>query len=573
MLTRLDEPADGGSLKGDLVFAGQREVIVVDGVRTFVVHTGDDVESEVYLAGAYSDHDRPSDIKIERIAHLNGAFVLLRYDKSKRSLRIAMDRYGSFPLYSVPRQGRLYLSHSLAALAERGLIDGDIDFAGVSDVFAFHMPLDQRTLWRGVAGFPAGCEIVVDLDTLEQTIKRLWDPVELLRHADISFESVKDELAELFLQGFEQAVAGTDDIAITLSGGADSRCLLAASVRARCNTITYATGVSGSRAVDYARQMAELCGVEHHSYPLDDGFVQKLPTLMRHTTLLAEGMSFSSEVEAAWLRDNVTSGKVLLHGGFAELFKIGKMHGFRYEQAMARLSGRAVSQSLWQRVERSYALRRQGLRADYFERLGEQARQHLEEKVARYSRDLDAAGVLQMLYIEEFLGKVARCSRIMWNQRIPLMFPFAYPPLVDLILRVKTRDKIANHFGAHLLSRISPKLARFPDSNTGVRIGASRAHRELVHVADWTKRKLFKSKVSADHQDFASWLSRMQPGIEVAFSGLQSRTQAFDMEQVERLASRCRAGDDFSAHTIRLLWAWGLWMAEGKGLRQYQEQF
>jgi hypothetical protein len=309
--------------------------------------------------------------------------------------------------------------------------------------------------------------------------------------------------------------------------------------------------------------MAELCGVEHHSYPLDDCFLQKLPALMRHTTLLAEGMSFSSEVEAAWLRDNVTTGNVILHGGFAELFKIRKMHPFPYEESIARLSRQAVSQRLWERVERGYTLRRQGLRADYSERLGAQARQHLEEKIANYPRHLDAAGVLQTLYIDEVLGKVTRCSRMMWNQRIPLKFPFAYPPLMDLILRIQTRDKIANHFGAYLLRRISPKLARFPDSNTGVRIGASRVHRELVHVADWTRRKLFKSKVSADHQDFADWLSLMKPGIEAAFSELQSKTEAFDMKQVGRLASQCRAGDDLSAYTIRFLWAWGLWMAAG----------
>jgi asparagine synthase (glutamine-hydrolysing) len=561
---RLDESTDGSSV-ADLVFAGQREVVVVDGHGTFVAHSSDDVDSEIFLAGAYSDDDRPTAIKLDRIANLNGAFVLLRHDKSKRCLRIATDRYGHFPLYSIPLHGRLYLSHSLAALAERGLLHRGIDFAGASDAFAFHMPLDHRTLWRGVSGFPAGSEVVIDLNTLEQTIKRTWDPVELLRHADIPFESAKDELVELFLQGFDQAVAGRDNVAITLSGGADSRCLLAASVRARCNTITYGVGVPGSRADEYARQMATLSGVEHHSHPLGDEFLQRFPALLRDTTLLGEGMSFSSEVEAAWLRDKVTSGDVILHGGFAELFKIGKMHQFYYREPMARLSGREVSQSLWERVERGYTLRRHGLRTDYSERLGEQARQHLEEKVARYQRDLDTAGVLQMLYIDEFLGKVTRCSRIMWNQRIPLMFPFAYPPLVNLILRVRTKDKIANHFVQHLLNRISPRLARFPDSNTGVRIGASRIHRELVHVADWIVRKLFKSKVSADHQDFVSWFSCIEPGIEASFSGLQSKTEAFDIEQIGRLARHCRAGDELSAYTVRFLLAWGLWMAEVHG--------
>jgi asparagine synthase (glutamine-hydrolysing) len=558
-----NESAIDGSALVDLTFAGRSEVVIVGGVRTFVSQTSDDGDSKIYLAGHYTDHVRPSELKPERIAKLNGAFVLLRHEISKRCLRVATDRYGHFPLYGTRRGDRLYLSHSLAALVERGLIDREIDFEGASDAFAFYMPMDHRTLWRGVSGVPAGSEVIIDLDTLEQTTKKLWDPADLLRNADISFNSVKDELVELFLEGVGHSVAGKENVAVTLSGGADSRCLLAASERAGCNTVTYSIGVPGSRAIEYARQMAALCGAEHHSHPLNHEFLKEFPGLLRQTTLLAEGMSFASEVEAAWLRDKVVTGAVMLHGGFAELFKIGKMHNFEYQDSVGRLSGEALSRYLWQRVDKVYALRRQGLHAKYSEKLADHARRHLDEKLSRHERVLDTAGVLQVLYIDEYLGKVARCSRNMWNQRIPLMFPFAYPPLVDLILRVKTKDKIADHFVRHLLGKISPKLARFPDSNTGVRIGASRAHRELVHVADWLRGKLVRKKLRVDHQDFANWLSWIEPGIEAAFTTLQSETEAFDMAQIGRFVRQCRAGDQLSAYTVRFLWAWGLWMADG----------
>jgi asparagine synthase (glutamine-hydrolysing) len=547
------------------MFSGQRAVVVVNGRHDFVAHPSVGAGPETYLAGSYRDSDLPSQIRIERISNLFGHFVLLRHLPGAHTLSITTDRFGMHPFYSAHHAGRLYLSSSLTALAERGVIRGDVDIAALSDILAFNVPLDQRTPWQGATGFAGGSEVTVNLDTLEQKTRRLWNPVELLRNADISFDSVKDQLVELFLQGVEQAIAGQGNVAVTLSGGADSRCLLAAALRAKRNVFTYSTGVPGSRAIAYAGRMAELCGVPHRSQPLNGEFVERFPTLLRQSILLMEGMSFSSEVEASWLRDHVAAGDVLLHGGFAELFKIKEMHTFPVNFQTARLSGPARSEALWKRFSTQHSLRRDAFCADYRERIGEQARQHLKEKTSRYPEDLDPAGVLQMLYIDEFLGKVTKYSRLAWNRRIPVYFPFAYPPLIDLILRVRTKDKISNQFVTYLLRKTHRTLARFPDSNTGAPIGASYLRRELIHVFDWTMRRLFRRKWSADHQDFADWLSRMKPGIEEVFAALQSATGMFDMDRVKILAGRCRAGDELSAWTLNFLWAWGLWRTRKGG--------
>ena len=76
--------------------------------------------------------------------------------------------------------------------------------------------------------------------------------------------------------------------------------------------------------------------------------------------------------------------------------------------------------------------------------------------------DLDTAGVAQMLYIDEFLGKVVKSSARMWSGRLPTFFPFAYPPLVDLILRVRTADKATSRFVTYFLKKINTGLALRP---------------------------------------------------------------------------------------------------------------
>jgi len=543
----------------DLVFAGRCEVVVIDGRHDFVAHPGTGETPETYLAGSYANAVDPSQLKFEQAGDLFGHFVLLRHSKGTHSLSIATDRFGMFPFYWARRADRLFLSTNLSTFVKRGILDRQVDVAGLSDILAFNVPTDQRTPWLGATSFAGGTAVTINLDTLDHHSRRLWKPIDLLRNADTSFDSVKDQLVEVFLEGTALASRGRSNVAITLSGGADSRCLLAALLHAGHKAVTYSTGVPGSRALDYARQMAELCRVPHHSHPLDGAFLKAYPALLQQSVLLNDGMSFSSEVEASWLRDHVASGDVLLHGAFAELFKIGQMHSFHYDARSARLSGNALADNLWKRFSVQYAPRRNAFCAALREQLDEQARQHLEDKVNRYQADLDADGVLQMLYIDEHLGKVAKYSRVVWAHRIPVYFPFAYPPLVDLMLRVRTKDKIEERFVTYLLKRTNRLLARFPDSNTGAPIGASYLRREAIHVVDWLQARLFGSKASADHQDFASWLSHMQPPIEQVLAELQSATGLFESSQVDVLIDRCRTGDQLAAWTLNFLWAWGLW--------------
>lgn len=548
----------------DLVFKGQREVIVLGGRHIFALQGRGTDASEVFLAGGYRDAVPASQIETSRIADLNGQFALLRHDPKSHVLRVAIDRFGFFPLFFTVAANRLYLSSSLRAFVDLDIVtpETETDFAALSDILAFNVPFDRRTPLCGVSAITGGTELTIDLNTLDLQTDRIWNPVDLLRKADLHFDDVRDRLVTLFQQGVEQAIANQERVAITLSGGADSRCLLAAALVTGVPISTYSTGVPGSRAGVYAQRMAQLCGVPHTSSPLDEEFVRNFPTLMEQSIMAMDGMSFSSEVEAAWLREHVPRGGVLLHGAFAELFKIGKMHNFHFDKAMALVPEKELSQRIWERFSTRYRLRSEGFCPAYRERLNEQARSALDEKVRRYQRELDTAGVLQMLYVDEFLGKVARSSRMMWAQRIPVAFPFAFPPLIDLMLQVKTDEKIDNRFVAYLLKKINHLLARFPDSNTGVPIGSSRLRREATHVLDWSTKKLLGSNARADHQDFSHWLSGTRPGIEAVFERLQRQLKIFDMNQIQRLTDRCRSGDDLASRTLQFLWGWGLWALE-----------
>nr|WP_307729383.1 asparagine synthase-related protein [Massilia agrisoli] len=408
-----------------------------------------------------------------------------------------------------------------------------------------------------VEALGGGVELTIDLDTLSLQTRKTWHPATLLANADLHFDQVKDALVDLYLEGVELAV-GSTPVRITLSGGADSRCLLAASLHLGKETTAYSTGIAGSRALSYASDMAARCGVPHVVRPLDNSFVDQLPALMLQCSKATQGMSLSSEVEALWLRQKLEPGGILLHGAFGELYKIGQMHQYPFDAATASKKGEALTDQLWQRFGKTYQLRKSGFNETYQSRIGDFARQHLSDKVKQYARGLDTAGVLQMFYIDEFIGKVVKSSGQMWRQSTPIAFPFAYPPLIDLILRVRPQQKTTNRFVAHLLARTNSQLGRYPDSNTGVRIGASRLRRQLTHAYDYATALVRPHYRCFDHQNFSTWLASIAGGPESMFHEFNEATGALDLPQVGRLIQRCRAGDDAAARTLFFLWRWSL---------------
>ncbi|MCC6072564.1 asparagine synthase-related protein [Massilia sp. GCM10020059] len=540
-----------------ITFKGLKEVVLVRGHDAFAYCPTDDPDVACYLAGTYAQPIPPPAVNTSNVSDLFGQFVVLRHNLRTRTLTILNDRFGLYPLYIAREDTRLYLGFEFHHIANQLNGKPASNYEALSDFLAFNVPYDRRTPLSAVEALGGGVELTIDLDTLSLQTRKTWHPATLLANADLHFDQVKDALVDLYLEGVELAV-GSTPVRITLSGGADSRCLLAASLHLGKETTAYSTGIAGSRALSYASDMAARCGVPHVVRPLDNSFVDQLPALMLQCSKATQGMSLSSEVEALWLRQKLEPGGILLHGAFGELYKIGQMHQYPFDAATASKKGEALTDQLWQRFGKTYQLRKSGFNETYQSRIGDFARQHLSDKVKQYARGLDTAGVLQMFYIDEFIGKVVKSSGQMWRQSTPIAFPFAYPPLIDLILRVRPQQKTTNRFVAHLLARTNSQLGRYPDSNTGVRIGASRLRRQLTHAYDYATALVRPHYRCFDHQNFSTWLASIAGGPESMFHEFNEATGALDLPQVGRLIQRCRAGDDAAARTLFFLWRWSL---------------
>ena len=500
----------------DRVFRGRREVVLVEGEADFRVVEGADGR-RILVHGSVQGGDARLAADPEAAARVSGRFVMAIHEPEQRRLRLVSDRYGFVPFYRVRTSEGLALATRVQPLLERGWVADEPEPEAVGEALAFQVPLGNRTLLPGLSTLEGGSELDIDLDTLEQRSRTRWDPAALLREPGVPFASVSEELRERFLEASRGATEDAEVAAVTLSGGMDTRCLLAAVLHLGRPAVAYHVGVPGSRAERYSRRIARACGVPLHAFLLDQGFAPHYHRMLRRIVSATDGMKLLPQPEMLWLRDQVDTPAVVLHGAFGELAKLRVLRDFRLDEELLGAGRAQLPELLWKRFVGSFGSNLRILSPDLRGLLAEAAPAALRAALESLDPDLDVPTTLQVLYFREFV-KSARYGHQIWNERVPTRFPFLDPDFVDVLLRVRTEDRLEQAFQHDFLHHVAPELERVPDENTGVRSAAPKLWNGVVRLTDLMRVAFLGSRVAANHGDLMGWLEHMEPSLEAVLS-------------------------------------------------------
>jgi hypothetical protein len=280
---------------------------------------------------------------------------------------------------------------------------------------------------------------------------------------------------------------------------------------------------------------------------------------LRDLVRIHEGMSLEPEAEVSWLRDQVPTSLVVLHGGYAELSKLGDLRRFHVTPAVMHADREALADVLWPRWERTFRIRLRAFAADLRAELAASARRSFARKLAGIAAGdgaLTNDEIVQVCYLEEQV-KVEKFSGCMWNARVPTRFPFSHPRYVDLLLRVRTADRLRQRFQVYLLERTRPELSRVPDANTGTRADAPAAITLLVRAAAKLRKELFRNRSLREHSDVLDSLGALAPPLDrVMLRDVDERLydRAGLAELVAESVRSRRVGEAFQSILLLELW-------------------
>jgi asparagine synthase (glutamine-hydrolysing) len=166
-------------------------------------------------------------------ARLNGMFAFAIYDKLKRRLFLARDRFGEKPLYYLGKPGLFAFASELTALLRHPQASQSLDMRAVQKFFAHGYVPAPNALYENCRKLPGGCYLTYDIISGNFSVRRYWqfklEPDEGLTEADD--DRLADELQALLLQATQRRLMSDVPLGLFLSGGIDSSSILAAVTR------------------------------------------------------------------------------------------------------------------------------------------------------------------------------------------------------------------------------------------------------------------------------------------------------------------------------------------------------
>lgn len=417
------------------------------------------------------------------LRRLNGKFAAALIDSRERRLTLINDRFGMKPLYfSATGDGLLFASEIKSLRADRQT-PRQLNPRGLAQFFSFGQLFGQDTFFAGIEGLPAAACLTYDARTEQTTSERYWQPA-TAPPAARSDTAWLDEVDARFATAVDRQTRDTEGLGISLSGGLDSRLILALVDHARVPVTSLSLGMPGSLDHRCAEQMAALTNRGHHSHLLSHDFLHDFANHMRHMVHLTDGHYLSQCIVIPTLPVYRQLGiKVLLRGHAGELLHMGKAYNFSLDDAALAIHDEPQLEAwLWQHL-RAYMLDAVDgpllASADTAE-VEQLARDSLRQALSNSARFEPALQRVWHLFISERLRRETALSMVEFGSVVETRLPYLDNDLVDTLLAAPPQLKLGEAMQQHMLARRKPEFLKIPNANTGTRIGAGRVAQKLA---------------------------------------------------------------------------------------------
>lgn len=207
---------------------------------------------------------------VESIKELDGEYNIVLWDRAKKVLTLLNDRFGGLPFYwASSSYGFAFASGVRGVLMAPG-ISADPDPEAIREAVTFGgYRLSNRTNIRAVKMVPGAS--IVTVHNGRPTLRRYWHWSDIESVPERPIPDLIKQIHHLWRQAVEHRLAGAKRPGQLLSGGLDSRLILAEAAPhvPKWTAITF--GIAGCDDARYAQQAADAMGVTWVFHPLYTG--------------------------------------------------------------------------------------------------------------------------------------------------------------------------------------------------------------------------------------------------------------------------------------------------------------
>jgi asparagine synthase (glutamine-hydrolysing) len=223
-------------------------------------------------------------------AGLNGMFHGLLTNRRLGTATLFNDRFGMRRLYYHQSADAFYFAaEAKAILAARPELRR-IDTRSLGEFVACGCVLENRTLFDGIRVLPAAAAWVFRNGSLDTTAT-YFQPQQWEEQGPLDPERYYQELRDVLARNLPRYFNGKDQIGVALTGGLDTRIIMAWYKAAPGSLPCYTFGsmFRDNRDVRVARQVADACAQRHHVIRVGDEFLARFPHYAERSVFLTDG--------------------------------------------------------------------------------------------------------------------------------------------------------------------------------------------------------------------------------------------------------------------------------------------
>ncbi len=221
---------------------------------------------------------------------LNGWFSGVIVDLREGTATLFNDRYGLKRVYFHEAADAFWFaSEAKALLAVIPELRG-LDPVALGEYFSCGCALQQRTLFQGIRQLPGG-----SMWSFRQGVslkrKSYFHPEEWAEQSPLPVEDYYAKLKETFARILPRYYSGAGKVGVSLTGGVDSRMVMAWSPcdSMRLPTYTFGGMYRDCGDVKLAREVARICGQTHEVIEVGRDFLREFPKLAAQTVYFSDG--------------------------------------------------------------------------------------------------------------------------------------------------------------------------------------------------------------------------------------------------------------------------------------------
>jgi len=499
-------------------------------------------------------------------SQLKGTFCAAILDEAAGRVVLVTDQMGSYPLYWFSTGGAFAFASELRALLKVHPKPA-LNPHALNDLIKLTFPFGDKTMAAGVQVLLPASTVTWERDTGAVRLETYatWAPA--FKRSGLDRTQYLERLGEAFDTSMDRAVEGAHGYGLSLSGGLDTRVMLAALNRRNIPLSTFTIGGAGCADEVIGAQLARMSRTTHRFVALEEGALANLLPMTERMVSLTDGMYTSdgfTEVLALQAFEQ-TNFSVLLRGHLGELAKASTAYPFHTDSQVNAMSSREqLVPYLVARLESiNHGSSARGLFTEAWQPAYDEDAARRSVETALDGVDLTPADLCAYLYLHEYHPRLTVPSLEVFREVAEVRLPLADPDFVACVFQGEPGWRSGTQIHQALIRRIDPAYLRVRNPNTGAPAGAGPLQEYVMDKLNSVLRRLNVHGYRHYHA-FDGWMQKAFVDVvdRVLLSPASLDRGIIREEALRRLVHEAREGAHEHDHVLQVLLIAELWQRE-----------